>query len=120
MRVVEMTRYSLAYRIPNSALTLCLTAAIFFGAACSKDPHKNAEEHFARAQAFLKQNKSEEALLELRRAIQLDPQLTKAHFELANLYLLKHNSGLAARELSLTVEQDPANHEAQLKFDKLI
>ncbi len=56
---------------------------------------------------LMKKSKTEDAMIELRRSVQLVPSLAKAHHELANLYLQRGDLSTAYQELLLTVRYDP-------------
>ena len=54
---------------------------------CSRDPVVRAENSYKRAEKYLRENKPDAAVIELRRALQLNPQLAKAHFALGAVEL---------------------------------
>jgi tetratricopeptide (TPR) repeat protein len=87
---------------------------------CNRDPHVRAQKHFASAQEWLQRDKPEEAAIELRNAIQLDPRLAKAHFELAKLQLKKGEVVSGFQSLLLTVKYDPENREANLNIAEIL
>ena len=54
---------------------------------CCRDPVVRAENSYKRAEKYLRENKPDAAVIELRRALQLNPQLAKAHFALGTVEL---------------------------------
>jgi len=81
---------------------------------CSKDPKKLVES----GKKYLAEAKYNEALIELRSAVNLNPQLTEAHYELAVAYLAVGQMPAAKQELERTVLLQPGNMQAQLKYGK--
>src|SRR5579863_5112938 len=73
-------------RAGRNTIHALLSFVLICAIGCKKDPSMLAEEDYARAQEYLKENKPEAAMIELERAIQLKPELAKAHHELAKLY----------------------------------
>jgi membrane associated rhomboid family serine protease/Flp pilus assembly protein TadD len=68
--------------------------------------------HAQRAGRFLAENKSEEAIAELRRVIQERPDFVPAHFALAQSYLRKSDFGNAEIELRRVLELRPGSEDA--------
>jgi tetratricopeptide (TPR) repeat protein len=88
--------------------------------ACNRDPHVRAQKHFASAQEWLQRNKPEEAVIEFRNAIQLDPRFANAHFELGKLQLKKGEVVSGFQSLLLAVKYDPENREANLNIAEIL
>ena len=87
---------------------------------CHQDPHSSAEKHYAKAQLYLQQKQTEAALIELSRAVQLSPEMAKAHRDLANLCLQRREPINAVNELLLAIRYDSANHEAYTMLGELL
>ena len=85
---------------------------VFLG-GCSTDPNKQKLK-------YLKQNKLQEAVVQFRNAIQVDPRFAEAHYQLARAYLGLKNPEAAYRELMVTVTLAPQNSEAQLQLAALL
>jgi putative PEP-CTERM system TPR-repeat lipoprotein len=83
-------------------------------AGCSKDPNIAKREHFARAQAYIKDDKHREAVVELRNAVQLDPKFGSARHELAKTYLKLQDWPQAYREFVRAADLLPDDIDAQL------
>jgi len=102
-----------AMRIKQFPIFLLLCFAAGWSAGCGGDVHMRAQKQLNSAQQHIKGNKPNEALIELRRAIQLDPKLAEAHFEMGKVFLAKGNVGPAFRELSIAVKLNPGLREPQ-------
>ena len=63
---------------------------------------------------YMEQQKYDSAIIQFRKAIQIDPKFAEAHYQLAEADLkLSHNQD-AFREMSSTVELDPNNFKARV------
>jgi tetratricopeptide (TPR) repeat protein len=94
------------------AVTLALVAAT---SAC-KDPAKAKAEHLSRGEAYLKDNKYQEASLEFRNAIQIDDRSAQAHWGLARAYEGMEQFTQAFEEMQNTIRLDPNNLDARIKL----
>jgi len=83
---------------------------------CSKSPQK----YLASGDKYFNAGKYSEAVLQYRNAVERDPKLAKAHFQLAKAYLGTGNAQQAFKELQTTVDLDPANVEAQLQYASML
>lgn len=79
----------------------CAVAVALMLGGCSQ---KTSEEHLASAQAFIQANDQQAAVVELKNAIQLDPQAPAPRFELGKLYLDMNDYSGAEKELSRAME----------------
>ena len=95
---------------------LLLAAAVFL-AGCT-NPEKAKAEHVTKGEAYLKDSKFQEASLEFRNAIQIDDQLTAAHWGLARAYEGLERFPEMIDELRRTVnlDKDKSNLEARVKL----
>ena len=82
--------------------------------ACS-DPRAEVEKHLKNGEAYLKGGKPQEAVVELRNAIQLDPRSGKARYQLAEAYAASGNLGGALQEYVRAADLLPADDDAQIK-----
>lgn len=92
-----------------------LLAAVIFLAGCTNSEQAKAE-HVARGEAYLKDEKYQEASLEFRNALQIDEQLATAHWGLARAYEGLERFPEMIDELRKTVSQDAANLDARVKL----
>ena len=79
----------------------CAVAVALMLSGCSQ---KTSEEHLASAQAFIQASDLQAAVVELKNAIQLDPQAPTPRFELGKLYLEMGDYSGAEKELSRSME----------------
>jgi tetratricopeptide (TPR) repeat protein len=102
-------------RTLRAVLLSLVASAALFAAACS-DPQQTKLEHVNKGEAFLKERRFQEAVIEFRNAVQIDDNLAAAHWGLAQAYEALGRAGEYFEELQRTVKLDPNNHTARLKL----
>ncbi len=106
------TQRALAHAVAvATAVSLALTG-------CQSDEEKIAAYMAAGRQAA-EAGDHAEATIEFRKALQADPNLAEAHYELANSYFATQKLREALWEYSEAVRLDPDNLEARLKLGSL-
>src|SRR5215831_9541953 len=93
--------------------TVLLTAIVITG--CSKDPNKLVES----GKKYIADAKYPDAVLQLRSAIQLNPQLGEAHNQLAIAYLHMGLLRDADQEVTRTINLQAENIDAKLLHGNL-
>jgi tetratricopeptide (TPR) repeat protein len=100
-------------RIRALALLLALVAVL---ATSCTNPEKSKAQHVSRGEAYLKERKPHEAVLEFRSALQIDENLAAAHWGLAQAYEQLGRALEALEELRQTVKLDSENVLARIKL----
>src|SRR5215813_2622244 len=95
---------------------LCLLLATVVSLAGCTNPEKAKAEHVAKGEAYLKDQKFQEATLEFRNAIQIDDKLAAAHWGLARAFEGLERFPEMLDELQKTVTLDKNNLDAKLKL----
>ena len=88
----------------------------------SSTPEAKKAQHRERAGAYYDKGQYQEAIIEYRNVVQLDPQDADTHYKLALAYLKLgglQNLSQAFTELTRTVALDKSNQDAQLKLGEL-
>ena len=97
----------------------CLLAATaIFLAGCTTAAQSKAD-YVKRGEAYLKDEKFQEASLEFRNAIQIDGNLAAAHWGLARAFEGLQRGPEMLGELQKTIALDPNNLDARLKLGNL-
>lgn len=86
---------------------------------CAKSAEEKLAAHKAKAAVYQEQGKIDEAVIELRNAVQLAPEDVDSLFELATLQLAKGSPEDAFQRLRKVVEVDPTHVEAQLQLGRI-
>jgi tetratricopeptide (TPR) repeat protein len=87
-------------------------------AACQDDAAR-LQEHLARGEGYVKEERFAEAQIEFKSALQIDPNHADAHYKLAHAYLRGRKLREGFWELRETVRLDANNHAAKLEFAQL-
>jgi tetratricopeptide (TPR) repeat protein len=98
-----------------STLVCVLLAALISLSGCT-NPEKAKAEHINRGEAFLKEEKFQEASLEFRSALQIDDNSAAAHWGLARAYEGLLRVPEMGDELRKTISLDAANLDARNKL----
>ena len=94
-------------------------AGVLALAGCQNQETK-LTEHMARADAYLKEGKASEAVIEYKNALQLAPNDSKAHYGLAQAYAANKEPQKAFWELQETVRLDGSNLDARLALGQFL
>src|SRR5678815_960020 len=73
---------------------ICIVAGVCsLVVGCSGDPQKMATTHFQKGEAHLKAGKPQEAEVEFKAALQADPRMGEAYYQLGEIYHKQENAG---------------------------
>ncbi|HEY5658094.1 MAG TPA: tetratricopeptide repeat protein [Myxococcota bacterium] len=99
-------------RIIGSTFALCVLVA------CQSGEEKLAA-HLTRGDEYREAEKWEEAIIEYKNVLQIDPNSAAGHYGLSQAFLKAGKVREAFWELRETVRLDASNHEAKLQFAQL-
>ena len=102
---------------PLFGFRVAAVACFALSAACSR---ATADEHLQRADNFRQQDLLQEAIIEYRSALLIDPQRGDIRLKLADAHLENRNSSGALREYVRAADLLPADKTAQLKAGSLL
>ncbi|MCS5636160.1 MAG: tetratricopeptide repeat protein, partial [Myxococcota bacterium] len=97
-----------------STLLLSFAAVVIF-ASCASDEEKVAD-FMSRGDAYGEAEQLDEAIIEYRNVLQIDPNAVEAHRKLAQAYLKNEQLKDGYWELSETVRLDPSDVESRLSY----
>ncbi len=106
-------------RRTRSRFVLALLVLALLPLAGCQDDAAKLEEHLARGKDYKEEERFREAIIELKSALQIDPNAADVHYELAHAYLGAGKAREGFWELRETVRLDPSNHSAVLEFSQL-
>jgi tetratricopeptide (TPR) repeat protein len=109
---------SLARRRLQSAVLLACGLAVAPLLGCQSQEAKLAE-HQSRGEAYAKDGKYPEAIIEFKNVLQIDPNRADGHYQLAKAYLAQNDLPKGFWELRETARLDPSNYEAKLQYGQL-
>lgn len=96
-------------------LLLVVASAAVFSAACS-NPEQTKAAHLAQGEAYLQEEKFQEAVIEFRNALQIDARSAPAFWGLAQAYEKLERFNEAVEALQRVIRIDPDNIDARLKL----
>lgn len=91
-----------------------LAAVAAFAVACAGDPAEQRLEHVTRADAYMAEGKTPEAIIEYRAAIQIDPAYGEARFKLGEAYSKSGSPEAAFPEYVRAADLMPDDPKVQL------
>ena len=100
-----------------------LLSLLIFPNSCSGDPQATKAKHLEKGNSYLGSSNYNEAIIEFKSAIQIDPKDAQAHYKLGLIYF--NLGGLpnlqeAFKELTRSTELDPNNMDAQVKLGETL
>jgi len=101
-----------------TAVCLALSVALAAVQGCRSDEER-LDEFMARGLAYAKEGKIEEAIIEYKNVLQIDPNHGQAHDRLAIAYMEVEKPRESYWEMSEAVRLDPENIEARLRYGTL-
>jgi putative PEP-CTERM system TPR-repeat lipoprotein len=91
---------------------VCTTTLLLAAAACGGE---NADEFVARGRTALEEKRPADAIIEFRRAVQVDPKHGEARLALAKTYADNNDLGNALREYVRAADLLPEDNDTQLR-----
>jgi tetratricopeptide (TPR) repeat protein len=96
-----------------------VTLSFIFLTACSGDPSAKKLGYLQSGDRYFDAGHYNEAVVQFRNALQIDPRFAAAHRQLGMAYLGLKNPESAFRELSSAVALDPANNSSRILLAEL-
>src|SRR5260370_19778810 len=104
---------------PFLTLSLLLLLATVLG-GCSGNPIARKQKFYAQAVVDFDRGKYPEAVISLRRALQVDPRFVEAHYKLAQCHKRQGSWAAAFQELQRTIDPQPDNWRAQVELGQIL
>jgi putative PEP-CTERM system TPR-repeat lipoprotein len=92
---------------------VCLALALAVG--CAKDPQLSKQEHLKRGDAYAREKKFQEAIVEYRSALQADPKYAEAFVGLGEAYIAIGDIKTALASYTRAADLLPENVDVQVK-----
>ena len=97
-----------------------LLALSLAGIPACQDPAERVEEHRSRGDAALAEGRHDDAIIEYKNLLQIEPNDAAAHYGLARSYLGVRQGRQAFWELQETVRLAPDHFDARLQYAQLL
>ena len=101
-----------------ATLTICLFSIALAG--CSDDPAETKRAALVKGNQYLENQQLNEAIIEFRRAIQIDPNFGEARKQLSAAYLESGDARNALREVVRAADLLPSDAELQLRAGNML
>ena len=108
--------------LQTSGLGIFVLTWMLVGPAYSADPHAKKTAYIEKAEAYSKDGKYAEAVIELKNAVQIDPNDAVAQYRLGLAYLnlgKQENVPDALKAFESSIKNDPMQTGAQLRLGEL-
>jgi len=103
------------YTQPCVSVFVAMTAVLFLLTGCQSDEER-AARFVERGNQYVEDGEPEEAIIEFKNVLQIDPEHAGAHEALSLAYLQVDKPREAYWEMSETVRLDPRNIQARLRY----
>src|SRR5205823_6441981 len=99
---------------------LIFLACVALLTGCSTDPNRQKLKYLNDGEKYFTAGRYQEAVIQFRNAVQIDPKFAGAHYQLSLAYQALHDPEAAYREITASVTLDPKNADAQLQLAALL
>ncbi len=83
-------------------------------AGCTRNPDAAKRKYVESGMKYMDQKKYDSAVIQFKKALQIDPRYSEAHYELGQAELAQQHWAAAFKEFSVAIDQDPNNVKAHL------
>src|SRR5271166_3839767 len=95
-------------------VSIVMLALLVGLAGCTRNPDAAKRKYVESGMKYMDQKKYESAVIQFKKALQIDPRYSEAHYELGQAELAQQHWAAAFREFSSAIDQDPNNVKAHL------
>ena len=88
--------------------------------SCTRDPNVRKVNYLNDGNKDFQIGKYQEAVIEFRNALQIDPRFAEAHYQLGRAYIALKNTNAAYRELRAAVDLNPPHKDADVELAGLL
>jgi tetratricopeptide (TPR) repeat protein len=113
-----MKAEELKFSIKSSLCFIFVFLCLLTG--CFRDPNARKQKYLDSGTRYFQQGKYPEAAIQFGNALQIDKNFAAAHYQLARCFLRQSLFSNAFRELSIVVDLEPKNWQAQLDLANLL
>ena len=104
----------------NASFLFIFVSLSLVTAGCFRDPNARKQKYLESGTHYFQQGKYPEAAIQFGNALQIDKNFAPAHYQLARCFLRQNLFSNAYRELSIAVELEPKNWQAQMDLANLL
>ena len=102
----------------NRYIVFVVMAALATGiVGCTRNPDAAKRKYVESGMKYMDQKKYDSAVIQFKKALQVDPRFAEAHYQLAMAQLDLQHFPDAYKELSQAVDLDPNHIKARLRWE---
>src|SRR5271169_1988767 len=98
-------------------IVIAVLLVVFVG--CTRNPDAAKRKYVESGKKYMDEKKYDSAVIQFKKALQIDPRFSEGHYELGNAELAQQHWAAALREYSAAIDQDPNNVKAHLALGTL-
>ncbi len=99
-------------------VVMAVLAIVLVG--CTRNPETAKRKYLESGLKYMDQKKYDAAVIQFKKALQIDPRYAEAHFQLANAQMDLQHYPEGYKELTQTVDLDPNHFKARLSLGGLL
>jgi tetratricopeptide (TPR) repeat protein len=100
-------------------VSIVMVALLGVLAGCTRNPDAAKRKYIESGKKYMEEKKYDSAVIQFKKALQIDPRYSEAHYELGQAELAQQHWAAAFREFSTATDQDPNNVKAHLAIATL-
>src|SRR5208282_1544034 len=101
-------------------VSLVIVAMLVVLAGCTRNPDAAKRKYVESGMKYMTDKKYGSAVIQFKKALQIDPRYSEAHYELGQAELAQQHWAAAFREFSQAIEHDPNNIEGYLLLGNVL
>jgi len=95
-------------------VSIVMAVLLAFLVGCTRNPDAAKRKYVESGMKYMGEKKYDSAVIQFKKALQIDPRWAEAHYELGEAELAQQHWAAAFREFSQALDQDPNNVKAHL------
>jgi tetratricopeptide (TPR) repeat protein len=103
-----------------SIATALITIFLAVGAGCKGNPEKAKKKYLESGQGYADKKQYDAAVIQFKKALQVDPKFAEAHYQLGLTYLRQQKVREGYGELRQAADLDPKNVKARLEMGNVL
>src|SRR5208337_2765954 len=95
-------------------VSIMIAVLLVVFAGCARNPDAAKRKYLESGIKYMDEKKYDSAVIQFKKALQIDPRFAEAHYQLGNAELAQQHWAAAFREYSAAIDQDPNHAKAHL------
>src|SRR5208283_4530629 len=95
-------------------VSIMIAVLLVVFAGCARNPDAAKRKYLESGIKYMDEKKYDSAVIQFKKALQIDPRFAEAHYQLGNAELAQQHWAAAFREFNAAIDQDPNHVKAHL------